>query len=60
MLTLDEFKDEALDDGQVKPIVLAFVDGGPDENPRFPKVLTVAIDHFRKYNMVVYNECNNA
>ena len=29
-------------------------DGGPDENPRYPKVLKVAVDHFRKYNLEVY------
>ena len=54
MLTLDEFKEEAFINGEVKPIVLAFVDGGPDENPRFPKVLSVAIDHFRKHNLDAY------
>ena len=53
ILTLQEFKDEAFVDGNVKPIVLAFVGGGPDENPRYPKVLKVAVDHFRKYNLDV-------
>ena len=28
-----------------------FCDGGPDENPRFPKILDVAIQHFKKYNL---------
>ena len=44
-----EFADVTKKDGEVKPIVLTFVDGGPDENPRFPKTLDVAIDHFRYY-----------
>ena len=44
ILTIEEFKDEAFVD--VKPIALAFVDGGPDENPRYPKMLKVAVDHF--------------
>ena len=51
LLTLDEFKEEAFIDGQVKPIILAFVDGGLDENPRHPKVIENTIDHFRKYNL---------
>ena len=50
-MTLDEFKAEVFIDGQVKPIILGFVDGGPDENPRYPKVIENAIDHFRKYNL---------
>ena len=39
LLTLDEFKAETFIDGQVKPMILAFVDGGPDENPRYTKVI---------------------
>ena len=31
----------------VKPIVISFVDGEPDENPRFSKTLEVAMDHLR-------------
>ena len=47
-LQLKEFVSVAKNEDQVKPIVLAFIDGGFNENPRFPKVLSVAIDHFRK------------
>ena len=47
LLTLGEFETVAIKDGQVKPIVISFVDGGPDENPRFPKTLDVVIDHFK-------------
>ena len=54
LLSLDALKEDALIDGQVKPIVLAFVDGGPDENSRFPKFQQVAIDHFKKYNLDAY------
>lgn len=54
ILSLDAFKDEAFIEGHVKPIVLAFVDGGPDENPRYPKVQQVAIEHFKKYNLDAY------
>ena len=48
VLELEEFASVAKNGDQVKPIVLAFVDGAPNENPRFPKVLSVAIDYFRK------------
>ena len=54
VLELEEFASVAKNGDQVKSIVLAFVDGGPDENQRFPKVLSVAIDHFRKYELGVY------
>ena len=33
---------------------MALVDGGPDENPRFPKTLPAAIDRLRKYDPDVY------
>ena len=54
VLKLEEFASVAKNGDQVKPIVLAFVDGGIYENPRFPKVLSVDIDHFRKYKLNVY------
>ena len=54
VLELEEFASVPKNRDQVKPIVLAFVDGGPNENPRFPKVLSVTIDHFRKYELHVY------
>ena len=31
--------------------LVAFVDGGPDENPRYSKVIENTVDHFRKYNL---------
>ena len=40
LLGLKEF------DKVVKPICMYFCDGGPDENPRFPKTMNVAIQHF--------------
>lgn len=55
LLKLDSFQDIAkCPDGSVKPIFLAFVDGGPDENPRFPKTLSVAVERFKKLNLDVY------
>ncbi|KAK4886935.1 hypothetical protein RN001_003206 [Aquatica leii] len=35
----------------VKPVIIIFVDGGPDENPRYRKVNNFAIQHFKKYNL---------
>ena len=28
-----------------------FIDGGPDENPRFPKSIDVYYQHFKKYDL---------
>lgn len=53
LLDLDEFdtiiRDER--DKLIKPIVVFAVDGGPDENPRYQKVIEVAIHHFVKNNL---------
>ena len=54
VLELEEFAFVAKNRDQDKPIVLTFVDGGPDENPRLSKVLSVTINHFRKYKLDVY------
>lgn len=34
----------------VKPILILSVDGGPDENPRYQKVVRTAVYHFSKYD----------
>jgi hypothetical protein len=52
LVDLKEFEKVARDEtGQVKPIVIVTVDGGPDENPCFPKTLVTSIRKFQKYNM---------
>ncbi|CAF3356407.1 unnamed protein product [Rotaria socialis] len=52
LVHLKEFEKVARDDtGQVKPIVIVTVDGGPDENPRFPKTLVASIRKFKKYDL---------
>lgn len=38
-------------DQLVKPIVIFNVDGGPDENPRYKKVIQIAIHHFVNHNL---------
>ncbi|CAG5001392.1 unnamed protein product [Parnassius apollo] len=39
------------EEGCLKPIVLISSDGGPDENPRYPKVISHAIHHFVKHDL---------
>ena len=52
LVQLDSFQSAAKDQtGQIKPIVIIAVDGGPDENPRFPKTLVASIQKFRTYNL---------
>ncbi|KAK3919961.1 Enzymatic polyprotein [Frankliniella fusca] len=34
-----------------KPVIMFSVDGGPDENPRYKKVILHGIDHFKKYDL---------
>ena len=47
-----EYKDCSRDYAdKVKLIGILFVDGGPDENPRFPKTIDVYTQHFKKYNL---------
>ena len=51
-MKLQEFNTAALDSSnEVKPIVIITVDGGPDENPRFPKTLASSIDIFKTHNL---------
>ena len=47
-------------DGEVKPVAMFFSDGGPNENPRFPKTLDVAIQHFKKHKFDVLLTSNHA
>ncbi len=55
LLEIAEFKDVLCKpDGTMKPVIVSCVDGGPDENPRFPKTLLVAIKKFKKYDLDVH------
>ncbi|CAF1354732.1 unnamed protein product [Rotaria sordida] len=48
LVKLQEFNTAGLDSSnKVKSIVIITVDGGPDENPRFPKTLASSIDIFK-------------
>jgi hypothetical protein len=48
---LKEFNEMMVYNRKVKPVVIITVDEGPDENPRYPKVLYQAIDHFKKFDL---------
>ena len=59
--SVDSFKTVmSTPDGQVKPIFIVASDGGPDENPRFPKPLQVAIARFKTWNLDAYLTGTNA
>lgn len=47
----DLFKDIFTSGNSVKPIGMIFCDGCPDETPRFPKILDVAIQQFKKWSL---------
>ena len=49
-LELEEFQSVVKNEGEIKPVAMIFSGGGPDENPRFPKTLDVAVQHFKKHN----------
>ncbi|CAF4855542.1 unnamed protein product, partial [Rotaria socialis] len=51
LVQLPEFEKVALLDGTVKPVVILSVDGGSDENPRYPKTIEAATSIFKKYNL---------
>ncbi|GBP89102.1 hypothetical protein EVAR_64370_1 [Eumeta japonica] len=52
LLELEEFRPLAkTDHGLVKPVVIMTVDGGPDENPRYQKVIGFAIQHFKRHDL---------
>lgn len=48
---MDTFKNILKYEDEVKPVLIFTVDGGPDENPRYPKVTGFAIEHFKEYNL---------
>lgn len=54
LLELPSFDVLMKHEGAIKPIFFMFVDGGPDENPRFPNTIAVAIARFKKFNLDAY------
>ncbi|ESO02842.1 hypothetical protein HELRODRAFT_174271 [Helobdella robusta] len=52
LVRLDTFKNVACTNaGVLKPIVIITVDGGPDENPRYPKTLCAAYKLFTEHDV---------
>lgn len=52
IMDLEEFDNiTKTEDSKTKPVVILLVDGGPDENPRYPKNINAAISHFRRYDL---------
>lgn len=47
-------------EGLIKPIFISTSDGGPDENPRYARVIANAIKHFQEYNLDAYYLATNA
>ena len=39
------------EDGLVKPVLMIFVDGGPDENPRYKETIKFACKHFQNLQL---------
>ena len=62
LLELEEFDIVTKDSSKkmIKPIFIMSVDGGPDENPRYQKVIDVAIHHFVKQNIDAMFVATNA
>lgn len=60
LLKLDNFQELAKTNlGTVKPVLILTVDGGPDENPMYSKVISFAIKHFQDYNLnALFIACN--
>ena len=44
----------------MKPVIVITVDGGPDENPRYQKVIETAVHHFVQNNLDAYFIATNA
>ena len=52
-IEMEEFQELVKVNDVTKPVAVILYDGGPDENPRFPKTLDVSIQHFKEYNFDV-------
>ena len=44
--SLDIFDGSFKNNGEVKPVMIVTVDGGPDENPRYTKTIECTINYF--------------
>ena len=53
VMEMKEFQELIKVNDVTKPVAIILCDGGPDENPRFPKTLDVSIQHFKEFNFDV-------
>ncbi|XP_015116810.1 uncharacterized protein LOC107040985 [Diachasma alloeum] len=60
LMKLDCFNDILKSGDTVKPVLIFTVHGGPDENPRYPKVVGFGIQHFKMYNLDTLYIATNA
>ena len=59
--SLDIFDDSFDNDaGELKPVMIVTVDGGPDENPRYTKTIECAIDYFNTQGLDAFFIATNA
>ena len=58
--SLDIFDGSFKNKGEAKPGMIATVDGGPDENPRYTKTIECAIDYFLRQDLDAFFLATNA
>lgn len=51
LMEIDAFDSTLKHNGFVEPVMILVVDGRPDENPRYKKVIQTAIHHFKEFNL---------
>lgn len=62
IINLPEFQSilKTEDGKSLKPIIIISVDGGPDENPRYKKVIATSVHHFIKNDLDAFFIATNA
>lgn len=61
LLNLAEFESLCKNSvGAIKPVFIITVDGGPDESPRYEKVVNCNIEHFKKHDLDALFVATNA
>lgn len=46
--------------GSTKPVFICTSDGGPDDNPRYARVIASAVKHFKQFDLDAYYIATNA
>ena len=57
---LDIFDGRFKNNGEAKPVMIVTVDGSPDENPRYTKIVECAIDYFLSQDLDAFFLGTNA